>query len=320
MSSSALKQGWTRPAIRWGVSILLLALVARLVPLGEVVRRLGQTDIALVLGSLLALLASLWIQAWRWKILMNEKRLSVPGLFGWTLFGVAAGFLLPSSVAGDMVKAYVAGRQMERVERSLMSTLLGRLLGMGSIAALAALGLLLWPATAQFFDAGRQALLAAVVLGGFAGLFVVGWYGRRCPPAEEGRTIWHRRAFRALHYLGEATHRPGAIAGCFALSLLLQSLTIVSGWLLFRASGSDVPLSAAMALLPIVLLGTLAPVSLGGIGVREGLTLALFSNFAGVPREICLASNVLGYAVNGLVALLGAAWWALARQRAGRQA
>jgi hypothetical protein len=55
-----------------------------------------------------------------------------------------------------------------------------------------------------------------------------------------------------------------------AIGLGFQALIALAAWLIARSIALGVPFSALLATLPVVLVLAAAPVSIGGLGVREG--------------------------------------------------
>jgi uncharacterized membrane protein YbhN (UPF0104 family) len=60
------------------------------------------------------------------------------------------------------------------------------------------------------------------------------------------------------------------LAWLFGLGLVYQGLGVLVIVLTGKTVGVDVPFSLAAAVTPVVLVAKLVPVSIGGIGVREG--------------------------------------------------
>jgi hypothetical protein len=66
----------------------------------------------------------------------------------------------------------------------------------------------------------------------------------------------------------------------------------------------DVPTAAFFAIVPVVYFATLAPISLGGLGVREGVLTWMLSKL-GVPASDAVLLAFLVYLNRVLVAALG---------------
>jgi uncharacterized membrane protein YbhN (UPF0104 family) len=97
------------------------------------------------------------------------------------------------------------------------------------------------------------------------------------------------------------------------LSCLNHSLSIIGFMVLSNALGHTVNLSAFFVLVPLVILLSMIPVSIGGWGVREGVMVVAF-NFVGMPRDDALSLSLLFGFVITLVSLPGGLLWLLSNR------
>ncbi|MCB9497459.1 MAG: flippase-like domain-containing protein [Fibrobacteria bacterium] len=281
----------------------------------DAVALLSGASVPLLALSLAGNLLALHIQAIRWKLLLGGHGPSTWRLFLWNLVGGAASFLLPSSASGDVVKSLLMGRQENLLGKAVVTTALGRYLGLVATLGMCFSGFLLWPQVRSILSLDKMLLLlVAFILLGVGGVWVLRTIRPRIKISDSPGK-WERRLHSALQVADEAMSRPKMVLQALLLSILLQLANLLAGWCLFLAIGSDVSLVAVLALLPIVQMGTLAPISLGGIGVREGITLALFHGLAGVSQPQCLAANLAGYLVTAILALIGLVSWLMLRRR-----
>lgn len=101
---------------------------------------------------------------------------------------------------------------------------------------------------------------------------------------------------------------------------LFQLSTILVGWFLFRACGQSVPFGIHLAFYPVIVTFAMLPVTIGGVGLREG-GFAYFYPLVGVPPDVAIAVSVLNYLVlNLLPAPLGGILWLLDGRKRGRSA
>ena len=100
---------------------------------------------------------------------------------------------------------------------------------------------------------------------------------------------------------------PGATSRILASAFAYQFILI--GAALMAARALDLPAgvgpTAVLAFVPAVLIAQVLPISISGLGVREGL-FALFLHPLGVPRSQAIALGLLLYLLNLVVSLLGA--------------
>lgn len=296
------------------VSCGLLYWIATRFDIGEALALLGSAHVGWILASVGLNFASVLVLSWRWKLLMGSDRANVLELTGWSLVGIGAGLFLPSSAAADGLKAVLYGRDSNHLGRSLLSTALGRILGMVAIAVHLVVGLLLWPKAWDLLSARQLTVLAGILAA--ASLLLVVLYpsiSRWMLHKSEVESPLRSRARRGWEYLEEVRRDRVLVAKALLASIASQTLSFVGVWALFVAIDAPVGIGPLFALLPVVLLGALAPVSLGGIGVREGVMIGLFTHFGLASAQACLASSILGYGILATMGLVGAAWWLLRR-------
>ena len=110
-----------------------------------------------------------------------------------------------------------------------------------------------------------------------------------------------------LSHPPKLAHAPGATARILATGLAYQLILIASALMAARALGlpAGVGPTALLAFVPAVLIAQVLPISISGLGVREGL-FALFLHPLGVPQSQAIALGLLLYLLNLVVSLFGA--------------
>ena len=97
--------------------------------------------------------------------------------------------------------------------------------------------------------------------------------------------------------------RPSLMTRAVAWSLLVQMGGSIAVAFVARGLGVTLPLSVWFAVVPLVALAMVLPISIGGVGVREG-GLAFLLAPSGVPAEQAVAIGLLWFLTtiaNGLV-------------------
>ncbi|MCA1964121.1 MAG: flippase-like domain-containing protein [Prosthecobacter sp.] len=127
------------------------------------------------------------------------------------------------------------------------------------------------------------------------------------PPIQRlmTRTPGLRRLAHWMRPVFAGTFRhPWLFAG-FAVSALSTASAFAAFWAAARAVGCQVSLPTVLGLMPVVDLIASLPISLSGIGVREGLLVELLGSQPGCDPASALAASLLGFAAIGLWGLLG---------------
>jgi uncharacterized protein (TIRG00374 family) len=98
--------------------------------------------------------------------------------------------------------------------------------------------------------------------------------------------------------------KPGLVALCFCIGMVLQTLQVAINYPLAEASGLHIPFYFWLFAWPLAKLSSLLPVTQGGIGVREVALVALLAPL-GAPPVLTAAVGLVFEAitiVGGLIA------------------
>ena len=143
-------------------------------------------------------------------------------------------------------------------------------------------------------------------------------------PRLAGRFAEHANWMRfigAVHVgIDRIRREPKRALGVLFAAFVYQLSVVLAVWCAIHALGVDVPNAAVLAFVPAVASGQVLPISLSGLGIREGL-LVLFLHPLGVPTGRAIGVGLLWYGMMLVVSLLGAPAFAVGtaaeRARAG---
>src|SRR5438093_332209 len=109
--------------------------------------------------------------------------------------------------------------------------------------------------------------------------------------------------------------RPGDAISVLLSGFAYQLAVVLAAFLAAEALGLHPGATALLAFVPAIAIVQVLPITVGGLGVREG-AFALFLVPLGVPEDKALALGLLVYAINLVVSLLGAPAFALSGRTA----
>lgn len=293
--------GRVRPP--WGAWLRLLAAAGLLVVLFAVVdtgawwatvRTLDPWIFVIGVGLYVA--AQL-LSAWRWSCVSAALKLpaAYPQLARWYFVGMFFNLFLPTGFGGDAVKTWTQGRAADgRYGTAAASVLWERATGLAGLAMLA--GAAAWFVPGSAFAWPWRAGMIVLGVTGVVATFVVprlaGQLGRLRPKLG--------RAFGPLALLAG---RPGLGLMLLLLSLLVQALNVGLVVLLARGLGLELPVATLALAYGWITLATVLPLTLNGIGVREGGFVLLLAA-SGAPAAAGLALGLL-VTITQAVASLG---------------
>lgn len=302
-----MKRRWL-PVVKVTVSLGLLAWVVHAATsrdgvgaLAERVRGLNPAWLLAAVGlQLLAVLAGVY--RWRALLAAQELPLPLPWLVRTFLVGRFVGSFTPSTTGLDLYRTVEVARRTGERGRSAGVIIVEKLVGLLGLALItvALLGL-----------CGTQLLGPGALFGaaGVASLCGVGLAVLRWPGCVRGVTVrLPRRARELLDRVvsAVATRRVGVsvLGRCLGLSFLGHLAT--SGVFVTTALALDLPADplAVLVVGNAIVVATLLPLSIGGVGVREGVAVMMLATVGVGPTDAALVA-LLGYLSGQVPALIG---------------
>lgn len=262
-------------------------------------------------GAFVLTFGAVVLSAVRWSAVLQALGLHPPfnRLLSLYFAGQFMGNVLPSTIGGDALRVSRLSKDNGEPPTTFASVVLERLTGWFVLPVLTLSAMLVNPGLR---DLGRASAIAfATASATLVLLAVVLALTSRNGSAVEARfeTSEGWRRFTGAVRLGvrRLSHAPGATARILATGLAYQLILIGSALMAARALGmpAGVGPTALLAFVPAVLIAQVLPISISGLGVREGL-FVLFLHPLGVPQSQAVALGLLLYLLNLAVSLFGA--------------
>ncbi|HEY4610687.1 MAG TPA: lysylphosphatidylglycerol synthase transmembrane domain-containing protein [Ilumatobacteraceae bacterium] len=304
-----------RPIIllaRIGLSLAMLYVLVKRMPHFSVDRLLPDwsrdTAIFLLLAIILTL-AGIVLSTLRWRAVLNalgqDEKLGK--LLSHNLAGLFVSNVLPTTIGGDVLRVSRLSKDNGETTTSFASVVLERLTGWLVLPVITLVGFMLNPGLRQLGSATEVAFALAVGTLLALTLLLVGVASRRFGSRVAGSDGWRR--FAAAVHLGVARlrHHPAAAVNVLLTGFAYQLVLVLAALMAAKAVGISVAVgpTALLAFFPAVLIAQVLPISIAGLGVREG-AFVLFLTPLGVPTEQAIALGLLLYLLNLGVSLLGA--------------
>lgn len=273
---------WMRVLIRATGLVLLVWILSRVdrQKLGMLVEKV---DLAQLWAVPLLGLAMTGVRAWRWNMLLRLQQLELPLWRAVMVYssGIFLGSFTPGRL-GDLAKAlYLREEQGVSWEKAMAGALTDRLFDLAVMVALA------------FWALFRLNLLydwVSWMVWGVASLGIGGWIF-----AFKGRTILGQALFSRLRQQrlyqfvrGMRLEMRGLVgwAGGWMIGLTLLAYALYFSQTFLLAQAQGLALSAADVSAAIVLVGlaSFLPISIAGLGTREGLLIFILGR-KGIPES-----------------------------------
>jgi glycosyltransferase 2 family protein len=302
--------------LRFLVSAGLLAFLVLRLDWAPMKQAIAELRISWALAALGLFLLIPLVAALRWQLLarplgFDHRFRRYAGIY---YVGMLFNLILPTSVGGDVVRAWYLDGGQGRKMTALLCVLVDRATGLVVLIAMACCATLVQLDSLPTWVLVSVWSVAAAAAGG---LIVLPWLGRlaeRIGPAQRnarngprGWRYWAKRLASIpagiLDALRRYRGRERLVGVTCLLSLVIMAVNVVVVWMLGRSLGAQVPGAYYWVAVPVVTLLTLVPISVNGMGVREaGLGLLLAETGAPISLGVTIAVLLFGlYLAAGLV-------------------
>lgn len=295
-------------ALKLLISVALFAWLFQRVRWDQVRTTLEHARLEWLAGAFVLLVASNVLGSHQWNRLLRTVGIELPfwkvvayyhvGLF-WNNF-------LPANVGGDLARIADASRAGSSRATAFSTVLLDRMIGTVALGSLAVVTTL--PAIDHF----HLAAVYSGVLGFFVLASVLLW-----AVLQPAAMVLLERALSAV---GLGRLRPGLtdlgarmaafrgqrgmLVQLLVIALVVQVMRIFVHVVVAHALGLHIPLTYFFLFVPLLAVIVSLPISLNGIGVREGAGIVLFG-LVGLARESAFLLQFTTYLVAVAVSLIG---------------
>ena len=240
---------------------------------------------------------------WHRLLLAQDLPVSFRQALVFYFVGVFFNNVLLGNIGGDALRIYDIRRLTGSATAGAAATVVDRFIGLFSTCTLALGAYLVLGADNVLVPALAPVWILLVTLMALGFSQRLGYLAERSaqrflPDALANPLVALRRSF------GVYRHHPGLLAGVWLVSLGVQFSRIMVYWSAGLAVGMDPGLLYFVCFQPVAAVVAALPISVGGLGVREGTLVQLFSGL-GVAAEKATAMSLLGYSAGILASLLG---------------
>jgi len=295
-------------AIRLLLGVGLLGFLLSRVDRTALFHQLARERPAYFLAATLLFIAGQMVAAFRWRYL--ARMLALYGtIFEFIVYyfvGVFTNLFVPGLVGGDAARALYLGRRKGHVGRAAATVAADRMTGLLALFWFAATCVALFGRTIL----PRAMMIPILAVGVVAILFFIAM-----PMVLRAIDLMPARFSKLSAMLAPYLGRPLALLPAIGLSLVLHSSQVVCQYLLALGVGLKVPFWFFLLCVPTTNFFATMPITLNGLGVREGLYIYLFS-LVGVPKADAVALGLLWFTSAILSGLCGVAAFMIAKTTA----
>lgn len=307
--------------LKFAVSAALIWIIFSKIDTRALGAQLARLEVLPVVLAALALWATSLIAAWRWRVViakMIPAGAKPPGflrLYQLLWIGLFFNQTLPSAAGGDAVRMWLVRRSGLGNAAAINSVLIDRISALGGVILLVAIS---FPLIAGRIDDDAGVAAIWILLAGCTAAIVLAMVLDRIPLPRRLRDFRIVKGVRLLSTDLRGVMTSGRIAiPIVAASIVIQVMVAALVYGLGVSLDMPIELLDCIALMPIIILVTMVPISIAGWGVREGAMVAAFG-YVGLSPVSALSLSLLFGFINLAISLPGGIIWLLQRDRAAK--
>ncbi len=264
--------------LKAGISLALLAVIFLKLDWSKAAELIRNSDPFWWFVALLITLGAVVISAYKWRLILESQRVRVTmqKLVSSYFIGLFLNNFLPTSMGGDVFRAYDVARISDQTPKAIASVIAERVLAMATLAVSAVAGLLF-----GFSLTGRFAsivvfftLACALVVWASLDIRWVGQLTRRLPFINTENI--RLKVEEARWALQAPIRNKQTLFRVLMLSLVFQAAVVAVHLAVFKALRINADLLFLMIFVPLVSAVSMLPISINGIGVHQGTSIVLY--------------------------------------------
>ncbi len=280
---------------------------------GALIEAIRHTRLAFLPLAVAASFAVTGLMAYRWGMILAARRVRIETrrLFVYYLIGIFFTSFVPGGgISGDVARLIYVDRHARNKALVLSTLVYERMIG---VFTLLLIGFAATLATRVYAQTDRviyigEAVLAisfaaiAILMSGFVTsrlARILRAIGARLKAARIGEA-----AARTLEDISKLRGDVPLLIRTLVISLVIRVVWSLGCYVIVRAMGLPLDVFTLFAFISLVDLVRLMPISVGGLGVREWIVIALFAT-VGISREQALTFSFLAFAPIYLNAIAG---------------
>lgn len=295
--------------LKFGLSFVVLFLLFKYVKIQGLIENLHSFSIKIIFYSLFMYLVVWTISVYRWKLLLPDMRFG--RLMSVTFVGYFYSAILPGQIAGEVIKAYRLGKGRSDAEKIAASVLVDKVIGLLGLLVVASIGLMISHYSIPVEISLSIALCSLIIFIGLFSLRIPFFCLLIAALLEKIADHWPRikcyvlRINRVLDAWESYLTKPLRLLYALMLAVVLHMICV---WVIILFS-FELEIDLAFAdwcwIFGFVSVAVLLPISVGGIGIREGAFAGALS-LHGVPIEKSIALSLVFFSITLMGALIGA--------------
>ena len=305
------------------VSTVLIVLLFAKLGVHDIISQLASANLKWLLAAMIVFSISNFLGSFQWFLLLKSKGIHLPFLKVVSFYYVGLFFnnFLIGYIGGDAVRIYDITKYSGDSSKAISTVFFDRFVGFVLLTTLALCAALFWQNMLQSQTVLLSTLLIFISwILSFILIFnekfakKVGYFLKFFLPSKINGKL--KEIYTNINSFKNSK---STLISILFISLCVQFLRVLVHYLAALSVGLHVHFKYFLIFIPIIALLASLPISIGGIGVREGSGVSLFSNVPFFQPEIVVAMEFLAYLIGLICALPGGVLFMLRKEKINRE-
>jgi len=294
--------------LKAGVSIIVLTSIIVNVDWNGVAKILKSANYLLLCLALLLNIVERAELTIKWNLLIWARgiKVSFTNLFFINFIGAFWGLFLPSSLGTDVVRGYYLVKSNSEKSVSISSVFVDRILGIFSLMLLGIIAVFLAG------DLVSKINIKFYVLFTFIAVVIVFYFFQKEKTAYLINKLISKLKLKKISEVITNLHLsvleykkyPKTLILSFIISVAVQITRVLTYYFIALSFNIHIPIFYFLLFIPIIMLVIMIPISIGGLGVREGTFIAFFA-LVGITMNDSVVVAFTNSFINTLISALG---------------
>jgi len=289
-----MSKSFYKKIIKVSITLALASWLIVLIGKYDLANRLVEMNYLGAIFGLSIHILAFFVLIMRWQLILRmHSNIAYRSLIRSYFIGLFSNNFLPSSIGGDIIRSSILFKQGIPVDALLLSSVSDRLIGMIVTLTICLVSLTIYslesienlPSSQQMLTIGALAIVLPIT-----GLALIDFCIRKFQWIKNSRFLYN--SLTRIQQLAETfKKKPSIILKAIALSLGSTTLIICCYFILSLSLNIHIEFSLLCFVIPMSFIASAAPVSIGGMGVREGTVIFLLTTL-GIPTEEAISLSV----------------------------
>lgn len=302
-------------------TVLLLVLLAYQVDLKTLAQTMVSVQLVILLPAVLLQVLMALVSTIRWRAILSNFAIQtgLSRLARLVFIGAFFNLFLPSSIGGDVIRAFYLSRQTGRgMSTTLMTTVLERSAGLCALLAIGSAAVFTQNISVHGVPLSRvfallllfYAAANLILFNSKAHGILTRFLGRFKMQDVEAKMELVYKGLKSL------IRNRRSIVVALGLSLGIQFSSVLIVWIAGKSLGIQSDFLNFLVFIPLINLSIMVPLTINGFGLRESLYFLLFTQI-GLSEEQSVALSLLNTLVVMAAALPGGLFYSLYKREPG---